>query len=160
LAVCSITRVALSGFFVLTGSIQMEGGQKTTVRRLKERLGEKHTAIHDRVVTEDRRRAVVIVTDYMRKVRNNRLIKTPFGSLFASDSAGFLKLLMEKANKDVTTFNISSPTCKIWNCMVWEALSDKRRECLSYWFKNNSHSKKAKAILSSILHLTQSDSDR
>lgn len=138
----------------------MEGGQKTTVRRLQEkRLGENRTAIHDRVVTEDRRRAIVIVTDYMRKVRNNRLVKTPFGSIFEADSVGFLKQLMDRANKDVTTFNTASQTCKIWNCMVWEALADKRYECLAYWFKNNSHSKRIAAILRAILHLGQPGKD-
>lgn len=132
----------------------MEGGQKTTVRRLEEKLGHNKTAIHDRVVTEDRRRAIVIVTDYMRKVRNNRLVKTPFGSIFAFDNADFLRDLMVRANKDVSTFNTSSHTCKIWNCMVWEVLSDKRQDCLSYWFKNNSHSKKTAVVLRTVLRLS------
>lgn len=132
----------------------MVGGESTTIRRMRDKPGEKRTTIHDRVVTDDRKKAIVIVTDYMRRVRKNRLVKTPFGSIFPPDAGQFLKDLMASASKSVATYNVTSQTCKIWNCMVWEVLADKRFECLTLWYKSNAHSKKANAILRSIIHLS------
>lgn len=140
----------------------MEGGETSTIRRVH-RIGDggdKSTALHDRVVTDDRKKAVVIVTDYMRKVRKNRLAKTPFGSIF-DDNGGvaraYLLALMEQANSSAIFFNKTSSSCKIWNCMVWEPLAGNRLKSLAYWYHHHEHSKRAKAVLRAILQLSDVD---
>lgn len=134
----------------------MEGGESSTIRRVRQDSTEKRTSLHDRVVTEDRKRAVVIVTDFMRKVRKNRLAKTPFGSIFeAATGHAYLAALSEQATSSAIHFNKQSTTCKIWNCMVWEPLAGNRLKSLTYWYHHHEHSKRAKALLRSILHLNE-----
>ena len=131
----------LRTLFVITGTFRVEGGEVNTVRRMRvpdeddaaPSEMEHLTIVQERDVSLDRRRANVIAIDYMRRLRQIRLWKTPFGTLIHPSRIREVRTLLEEATQAAAKFNASSPVCKMANCMLIERLHGVRLAAVEGW---------------------------
>jgi hypothetical protein len=142
----------LKALYVVTGTVRVEGGETNQMTRVpeKEASTSAHTQVimQERDISKDRRRANVISTDYMRRLRGLRVVKTPFGNLVDPLRYGDVQVLVAQATKDVREFNLSSKGCKLFNCMVVEWLGGNRLAAVSGWLARQAESnKKMKAAV-------------
>lgn len=123
--------VDMRPLIVLTGTLHVEGGlAKTTRSKSKQRGGNKLTVTESREVSPDRRRGNVVVTDVMRRIRQIRIIRTPFGTLVAPDQLEALKAVIAEATKDVSSFNTSATKVRLANTLLWEHLKGNRLDAI------------------------------
>lgn len=130
--------LTLKPLFVLTGTLRIEGGKtgKQTDAPIADKAPKGKQRIHTavtRVVTDDRRRGDVIVSDYLRRIKRLRLLKTPFGTLIEPLHLGELKGLLDEITKSSAAFNESSKTCELTNCLLWEPLRENRKAAVEGW---------------------------
>jgi hypothetical protein len=124
---------------VLTGNIRVEGGDKHVIRQRKEQqngVNTNHVFEHTRQVTKDRLDANVVSTEYMRRVRNLRVLKTPFGSLVDAEKLPQVKELIAEATRAVGAFNArvgSAATARLTNGLLWEPLRGNRLAAVEGW---------------------------
>jgi hypothetical protein len=128
----------LRPLLVVTGTVHVEGGEQNTLETLTEpaaRGRERMVITQEREITRDRRRANVIATGYMRRLRKMQLSRTPFGHLVDPARRDELQVMINAATKDVREFNGTARNgCRLANCMVWEILRGNRRAALEGWF--------------------------
>lgn len=119
-----------SDLVVVTGSIYVEGGEKSTRRDLTERgkNRDKIRVVQDREVSHDRRQALSIAAGYHRKFQRLRLLRTtPLGTLYDASTLAELKTLFLDLTKRASDFNKDSVECRMLNCLVWEPLVGNRK---------------------------------
>ena len=138
--------IQLRPLIVVTGTIHVEGGDKskvqTRVRQVKDKVKkngaprkttERLTVVHERIVHRHRRQANVVATDYARKMRGIRIIKTPFGHLIERSRLKDFKALSVALAKDVVKFNRSHDGAQLYNGLLWEVLGGKRLDSVRGW---------------------------
>ena len=118
----------LKPLIVITGTIHVEGGINKRTRSQPKRDGNKLTVVEDREISSSRRKANVIVTDYMRKLRGVRLLRTPYGTLIDPNSLDAVKTLIDEATNEVEEFNRSARGCELSCTLLWETLKGNRAE--------------------------------
>jgi hypothetical protein len=121
----------------MTGTLRIEGGKtgKQTDMPTTDKQADRrriYTSL-TREVTSDRRRGDVIVSDYLRRIKKLRVLKTPFGTLIDPANLAELRALLDSITADVMTFNASSKTCKLANCLLWEPLLGNRKASVEGW---------------------------
>jgi hypothetical protein len=99
------------------------------------RAGDRITVTTERVVTHDRRDANVVTTDYMRKLRQIVLVRTPFGALIGAHRIDDVKALIEQhVNRKIAEYNAGAKrTCRLANCVLWEHLRGVRLAAVAGW---------------------------
>lgn len=120
--------VELKPLIVVTGTVHVEGGINKRTRSSPKRDGNKLTVVEDREISGSRRKANVIVTDYMRKFRSLRLLRTPYGTLVDPSSLDDVKALIDEATKEIEGFNSSARGCELSCTLLWETLKGNRAE--------------------------------
>lgn len=146
---------------MITGAVHVEGGDThSAVQKngAKKRAGvEQIVVTQRRTVSEDRRAGNVISTDYMRRLRHLRLVKTPYGSLVDPARLADAKALIASATQDVSAFNSQASekarTTTLTNCLIWESLSGNRLAAVEGWVARRLQSADAetRAALSGLL---------
>jgi hypothetical protein len=124
--------VKLKPLLVVTGTVRVEGGERNQMSTQSEGGGHR-TVVQDRVVTKDRKRANVIATAYIRRMRRLHVEKTPYGHLIDPTRKQELFDFLDAATKDAREFNATTKSCKLYNCMVWEVLRGNRQAQIEGW---------------------------
>lgn len=87
-----------------------------------------------REVSDDRAAANVITTDYMRRLRQQGLLRTPFGVLFSTKQLDAVKQLQTNTGKKIAEYNSTKGrSCRLSNCMLVEALQGTRAAAVAAW---------------------------
>lgn len=136
---------------VVTGTIHVEGGTTSkqsagaSPRRRKRDNGARTAVITKELqVSADRDRANVIVSEYSRKLRNMRVLWTPFGTLldpkasrmWKGETCTTLEVLQAIAadlTRKAIDFNRTSKTVEVTNCWLIEPLTGVRRAAVEGW---------------------------
>lgn len=156
---------------VVTGAIHVEGGTTSKQhagepkRRKRSRDNGGRTAVITKElnVSEDRDRANVIVSEYSRKLRNMRVLWTPFGTLidpkaprvWKGDTCTTLEMLQAVAaelTRKAVEFNKTSKTVEVTNCWLIEPLAGVRRAAVEGWIARGI-AKKDPRIVEALLDL-------
>lgn len=142
----------LRPLIVLTGTLHVEGGLAKTTRS-KAKRANVVTVTENREVSPDRRRGNVVVTDVMRRIRQIRIVRTPFGTLIDPEQLDALKAVIAAATKDVAEFNSTAKDkdARLANTLLWEPLEGNRLVAVQGWVRK--HLRELKAELP---HLTAS----
>jgi hypothetical protein len=126
----------LRPLIVVTGAISARGGAATHVVNSQVAKGAAHktTITRERTATSVRLHADVIVSEFSRRLRGLRLLKTPFGGLFDRDKLVELTGIFDQATHAISDFNKSaSEDTAIINGLVWEHLSGNRLAAVQGW---------------------------
>lgn len=117
---------------VVTGTIRIEGGEQNKVVRHR---GSR--VVLTRRVSDDRKAADVITTDYMRRLRGIALMRTPYGVLVATDRRGELDDLLVLTDGKIRAYNAASRSraCHVTNCVVVEELRGARLKAVEAWLR-------------------------
>lgn len=151
--------VELRPLIVVTGTIHVEGGEKSTVRHTQRnpdessRRREDMTVTLDRQVTPDRRAANVITTDYMRRLRSIVLLRTEFGALVDPARLPEVKALIADSSRRITEFNSTKRVCRLSNCALWERLVGNRLVAVSGWIDAHVDDEAVKVALPQLVKL-------
>lgn len=108
--------ISVRPLIVVTGTPHAEGG--------KGRDGTK---------TAERKAADVIVTDFLRRLRTVRSLKTPFGTLVPPERLPTLKGLLNELSDDIAKFNGRTGKCRVFNYLIWEPLRGTRLAAVEGW---------------------------
>ncbi len=142
----------LRPIIVITGSIRVEGGDKRVAQRREESSDDlivRQTVTQTREVTKDRRRANVVSTEFMRRVRLMRVINTPFGGLVDAERLKDVKELMTNAAEAVAEFNAGhgvDATARLTNGLLWEPLRGNRLIAVESWLAQGVASKDPEVV--------------
>ena len=132
---------------VVTGTIHVEGGEKSKVQLVHDKANtprkksEQVTVVQHRTVARDRRRANVIVTNYARKLRALRILKTPFGTLIEPTKLKDFKGMLMDIARDVGIFNKGATQCQMTNGLLWENLTGNRLAAMRAWLAQQKRQK-------------------
>jgi hypothetical protein len=129
--------VELRPLIVVTGTVRVGGGETNTVQETSG-TSTKLTVVTKREVSPDRRAANVITTDYMRRLRQIGLLRTPFGVLFSVKQLPDVKQLQIDAGKKIAEYNqgcVRRRVCKLSNCVIWETLQGARAVAVAAWIE-------------------------
>jgi hypothetical protein len=129
--------VELRPLIIVTGTVHVEGGDVIAVRGTRHEKARATTRIVlDRQVSSDRRAANVIATDYMRKLRAVRILRTPFGVLVDPKRLDEVKQLIVDVGKRIGEYSAAGKrACVLSNCVVWEHLRGNRLTAVSAWIE-------------------------
>ena len=139
----------LRPLYVVTGTLHVEGGDTTKVKSTptQTRRNNAHmTVVHERTIHDDRRSGNTLATHYSRKVRNLRVLRTPWGSLLAPEQMGAFRELMAAATKDVAKFNRARKACSVVNSYLAERLSGQRLAAVEGWLMRQVREKNAAVL--------------
>jgi hypothetical protein len=132
--------VELRPLIIVTGRIRTEGGESDRVRkqpgstrRTRSGDGHKVVVVHEKVVTDARRKADVITTGYARRFQHLRLLWTPFGALVDPKDLDKVKGMLLRASTDVAEFNRTYKESQLANCYLYERLAGNRLEAVRGW---------------------------
>jgi hypothetical protein len=108
--------VPLRPLVVLTGSIHRDGGSGKW-----------------------RREGNVVTTTWMRRVRQARQLKTPYGTLFLADQLPEVQKILAGASAAALAYNQTARAggsdCRVWNYMLWEELAGNRATAAEAWIR-------------------------
>lgn len=128
--------VELRPLIIITGSVHVSGGDTSTVRKRGKTEAHAQTIVINREVTEDRRAANVIATDYMRKLRNLRLLWTPYGVLVNPAELAEIRGLLAHVDHRIAAYHQARKrTCELQNCVIWENLKGNRLNRVTGWIE-------------------------
>lgn len=138
----------LGPLIVLTGTLHVEGGIDKKVRS-RAKHGATRLVTESRKISPRRGQANVVVTDVMRRIRQLRLLRTPFGTLFAADDLERVQAIIGQATKDVDEFNAGDPSdeCRLTNTLVWEHLAGNRLGAVTNYLNKHRRDAEVKAAL-------------
>lgn len=126
--------VDLRPLILVTGTIHVQGGEKNRVRNKDTtRTGNSMQVVVQRQVHPDRRAANVIVTDYMRKLREIVVLRTPYGTLLDPGQLDEFKTLMAAVLRRIATFSSTERKTRLSNCVLWERLAGQRQTAVAGW---------------------------
>ena len=112
---------------MITGSVQVEGGDARQTKRT--RAGR----VEQRTIAPDRRAANVISTGYARRLRRLCLLRTPWGALVEVERLQVVKELIAGADVDVQAFNSAHAGARLTNALLWEHLRGNRLAAVEAW---------------------------
>lgn len=155
--------VELRSFVIVTGRIRTEGGESDRVRRqpgstrrTKSGDGQKIVVVHEKVVTDARRKADVITTGYARRIQHLRVLWTPFGALVDPKNLDKVKAMLLRASTDVAEFNRTYKGSRLANCYLYERLAGNRLEAVRGWI-DRQLIERDEAVLEAMPLLTAAD---
>lgn len=125
--------IDLRPLIVVTGTVHVEGGERNRVRSESTRNGNRQMLVVDRSVTPARHGANVIVVDYGRRLKQLRLLRTPFGTLIDPARLDDLKRLLATTSKKIAEFNTRGGATHLANYVLWERLEGVRRTAVAGW---------------------------
>lgn len=126
--------IELRPLLVLSGTLHVEGGLSKSVRKERGSRGPSHVVItEERTVAKDRRAGNVLAAGYMRRIRDLKLLRTPWGVLADPKNLGKIKDVIAQAVIDASVFNEGHPKCYVMNTMIWEHLKGNRLEAVLGW---------------------------
>lgn len=127
----------LRPLIVVSGTVHVEGGEKNRVRATNLTTnGTRQEIVVDRSVSQDRKAANVIVTDYWRRLKTISLLRTPYGVLLDPMKIDdFKKVLAHTAGK-ILEFNTSRRGgTRLTSYVLWEPLEGKRKAAVAEWIQ-------------------------
>lgn len=127
--------VELRPLIVVTGTVRVGGGEKTKTE--SDVTGHRVVSTTVRNVSDDRRAANVIATNYIRRLGKVILLRTPFGALVDKARFDELEALVNQASIDISRFNSVKRRCVLTNTLVWERLEKNRLAAVSGWIAAN-----------------------
>ena len=126
--------IELRPLLVLSGTLHVEGGLSKSVRKERGSKGPSHVVItEERTVAKDRRAGNVLAAGYMRRIRDLKLLRTPWGVLADPKNLAKIKDVIAQAVVDAAKFNESHAKCHVENHMIWEHLKGNRLEAVLGW---------------------------
>lgn len=129
--------VDLRPLIVITGTLRVEGGERTKTASKVSGNGHKVEQVTVRNVTTDRRAANVIATNYIRRLRKLIILRTPYGALADKSNFEALNTMLNAASVDVARFNETKRNCSITNTLVMERLEKNRLNAVVGWVVAN-----------------------
>lgn len=120
---------------VVTGTVHVEGGERNRVRAKNlTKNGSRQEIVVDRAVSEDRRAANVIVTDYWRRLKAIANLRTPYGVLIEETRLDDFKKLLAHTAQKIMAFNTSHKgSTRLTSYVLFEPLEGKRRTAVATW---------------------------
>jgi hypothetical protein len=112
---------------VVTGTLHVEGGLSKSIRTSAK--GESATRIvttEERSVSKERREGNVVAANYMRRIRDLNILRTPFGALVDPVNLVRIKNVIAQAKVDSAAFNRLHEKCTVYSTMLWEPLKGTR----------------------------------
>lgn len=128
-----VRTVQLRPLLVVTGTVHVAGGETNNVRSREAKGRTSAIVTTDRKVSTHRKAANVVATDYMREMRNLRLLRTPFGTLVAPERQMDLEALCARVEKKIAEYNAVPRICAVENCLLWERLQGNRLAAVTKW---------------------------
>lgn len=128
-----VRTVQLRPLLVVTGTVHVAGGETSNVRSREAKGRTSAIVTTDRRVTPHRKAANVVATDYMREMRNLRILRTPFGSLVAPERQADLEALCARIERKISEYNAVPRFCAAENCVLWERLHGNRLAAVTKW---------------------------
>lgn len=125
----------LRPLIVLTGTVHVEGGLVKTSRTQSTKSATRAVITEDRTIDPARQAANVVATDYMRRIRQTRILRTPFGVLYSLKQLVEVKELIASASADVVEFNRTHKGCRLLNTLLWEHLRGTRLDAVAGWIE-------------------------
>jgi len=119
-------------YIVVTGTVRVQGGETRKMSSSRNGDHEIVARLH-KIVTDAKRRGDVVAARYMRRVKELRVVKTPFGSLVHTDQLGDIKQMISEANREIEAFNATEEGTALRNCIVWEPLRGNRLQAVKLW---------------------------
>jgi hypothetical protein len=144
---------------VVTGTIHVEGGEKSAVvNRVKQakrpkRAQGKTMITKEQEISPERQEANVIVVNYSRRLRRFVLLRTPFGLLLDPNeqhaveerTRTTLELIQElsaEVTRKAIEFNkTAGGECALMNCWLIEPLAGPRKAAVEGWIARRLHDK-------------------
>lgn len=123
-------------YVVVTGTVQVHGGETRKMSSSRGADGAVVAQLH-KVRTEAKLRGDVVSARYMRRVRELRVVKTPFGSLVHVDRLPDVKQMLIEANVEIEEFNRTEEGTRLRNCLVWEPLRGNRLHAVKAWLADH-----------------------
>jgi hypothetical protein len=139
----------LRPLYVITGTLHVEGGDTTKVKSTPaQTTGKKEhmTVVHERTITEDRRKGNTVATHYSRKIKHMRTLKTPWGTLLQPTHINDFRELMNEVAKEVAAFNREYTTCSLVNSYVVEKLNGPRLAAIEGWLAKQIRNKRPEVL--------------
>lgn len=150
--------IDLRPLIVVTGTVHVEGGERNRVRSESTRNGNRQMLVVDRSVTDARHAANVIVVDYGRRLKQIRLLRTPFGTLVDPVRLDDLKRLLAATTKKIAEFNTDrGGATHLANYVLWEHLEGVRRTAVAGWLAVRRR-EKDKDVAATFNHLVVAES--
>lgn len=147
--------IDLRPLIIVTGTVHVEGGERNRVRSESTRNGNRQMLVVDRSVTDARHAANVIVVDYGRRLKQVRLLRTPFGTLIDPKRLEDLKRLLAMTSKKIAEFNTArGGTTRLANYVLWEQLAGVRRIAVAGWLEAERKAKDEEVVevLPALIH--------
>lgn len=125
----------LRPLIVVSGTVHVEGGERNKVRATNLTTnGTRQEIVVDRSVSQDRKAANVIVTDYWRRLKAISILRTPYGVLLDLARLDDFKRLMTHVAQKILDFNTSRRgSTRLTSYVLWEPLEGKRRAAVAEW---------------------------
>jgi hypothetical protein len=125
----------LRPLIVVSGTVHVEGGEKNKVRATNLTTnGTRQEIVVDRSVSQDRKAANVIVTDYWRRLKAISLLRTPYGVLLDPQRLDDFKAVLAHTAEKILDFNTSRRgSTRLTSHVLWEPLEGKRRAAVVEW---------------------------
>ena len=99
----------LRSLLVITGTLAVDGG------------------IENKQPTPDRKRANVLIVKFAKRLKEIRLLKTPFGALVDPVRQTDINSLIYDASRTCAKYNSQvTKTCFLWNSLICETLAGNR----------------------------------
>lgn len=127
----------LRPLIVVSGTVHVEGGERNKVRATNLTTnGTRQEIVVDRSVSQDRKAANVIVTDYWRRLKAVSLLRTPYGVLIDVARLDDFKKLMAHVAQKILEFNTSRKgSTRLTSYVLWEPLEGKRKAAVVEWIQ-------------------------
>ena len=99
--------VDLRPLLVITGTLRVEGGERTKTASKVSGDGHKVKTTIVRDVTDDRRSANVIATNYIRRLRKLIIMRTPYGTLADKNNFDLIRAMIDAASAPNSSIALS-----------------------------------------------------
>lgn len=139
--------VELRPLIVVTGTLHVEGGFKRARTKPAGATGAaKQTITEDVRVTSDRRAGNVVAARYLRKLRDLKLLHTPYGILVDPAHLDKVKDTISQSVVDRGEFNRTHKSCQVDSTLVWEHLRGNRLDAVTAWVERRAREGDEKVI--------------
>jgi hypothetical protein len=125
----------LRSLIIVDGTLHVEGGLSKSVRTSKTGKGPRIVTTEERDVSTDRRAGNVVAANYMRRIRDLKILRTHWGALVDPENLDKIKGLIAQATRDTLAFNKLHKKCRLENTMIWEPLRGARLDAVVAWIE-------------------------
>lgn len=125
--------IEIKPFFVVTGTLKIEGGETTHIEHASEDPSGKETQVRQRRKSPTRAKGASIVVQASRKIKALSVLRTPYGSLIEPHEGKNVQKLLITLTREAREFNASSPDCQVTNYYLLEGLAGPRKLAVEGW---------------------------